>query len=56
MNTSIRPEQTPDPAFTRFVTASAEEIALAEALRRSIEERYLAAGTPSDPYRCVDAD
>jgi hypothetical protein len=49
-------ERTPDPAFTPFVTASAEEIALAEALRRSIEERYLAVATPTDPYRCVDAD
>jgi hypothetical protein len=56
MNTFTRPEQTPDPAFTPFVTASAEEIELAEVLRRSIEERYLAVATPADPYRCVDAD
>jgi len=33
--------QSPDPAFTPFVTASIEDIRYAELLRRWIEEKYL---------------
>ena len=46
----------PDPAFTRFVSASTEEIQLAQELRRLIEQRYLARPEVRDPYWCVGAD
>jgi hypothetical protein len=46
----------PESGVTPFVTASAQEIQLAEELRRLIEQRYLVDSEPSDPYWCVGAD
>jgi hypothetical protein len=39
-----------DPAMTRFVTASNEEIRLAQELRRQIELRYLVRSDSPGPY------
>ena len=48
-----------DPAFTRFVTASIEEIRYAQELRRQIERRYLGASLADpdadDERRCIAA-
>jgi hypothetical protein len=42
--------------LTRFVSASTEDIKLAQELRRLIEQRYLARRNPPDPYWCIGAD
>ena len=54
-STNIR-TSSPDPVLTPFVTASPQEIQLAEELRRLIERRYLVESEPSDPFWCVGAD
>jgi len=46
-----------DPAWPRFVAASAEEIRQAEELRRKIEQRYLSPSSrPKESDWCVGAD
>ena len=45
-----------DPAMTRVVTASNEEIRLAQELRRQIELRYLGRSDSPGPYCSVGAD
>jgi hypothetical protein len=45
-----------DPAFTPFVTASADEIRYAQQLRTQIEQRYLNRPTPPVSFWSVGAD
>ena len=56
MKTANAYRSSPESEMTPFVTASAQEIQLAEELRRLIEQRYLVDSKSSDPYWCVGAD
>jgi len=56
MKTTLPPSDAA-PAQAPFVAATMEEILHAEALRRAIKERYLAAAQrDADRYWCVGAD
>jgi len=56
MEAPLAPGPSPDPAMTRFVTASKEENQLAQEIRRQIEQRYLVRPDVPNPYWSVGAD